>query len=116
MSKEFVPKNIKLCLDEIFLKGNVYTVLSRPFFGKMLSFQYGTKSKKIVKKLKKIPKWFIKNVSEVAIDMSPTMEKIVREVFIYALIVIDRFHVRFNINEEIKITKNRIKSAINKKK
>jgi transposase len=80
----------------------------------MLAFLYGTISEKITKNLRKLPAWFIKNVSEVAIDMSPTMEKIVREAFTYATIVIDRFHVRFNINEQIKLVKNRIKRAIKK--
>lgn len=113
---EAMPKNIKLCLDEIYLKGNVYTILSRPGMKKLLGIQYGTKSEKIIKKLKGLPAVFIKNVTEIAIDMSPTMEKIVRWVFVHAMIVIDRFHVRFNINEYIKDTKNRIKRAINKKK
>ena len=81
----------------------------------MLAIFYGTKSEKIIKKLGLLPYWFIKNVVEIAIDMSPTMEKIAREVFIYAMIVIDRFHVRFNINERIKITKNRIRTRIHKK-
>jgi len=112
---EYVEKNIRLCLDEINITWGVRTVLSRPLYNKMLAIFYGTKSEKIIKKLGLLPYWFIKNVVEIAIDMSPTMEKIAREVFIYAMIVIDRFHVRFNINERIKITKNRIRTRIHKK-
>ena len=111
---DLVQKSIKLCLDEIYIKWSVYTVLSWPFMKKMLSIQYWTKAEKIVKKLLSLPRYFIKNVTQVAIDMSPTMAKIVSEVFVNAKIVIDRFHIRFNINELLKDCKNRIKKRISK--
>ena len=54
----------------------------------------GTKSSEIIKVLTKIPYKQRLSVNEVTLDMSNSMNAIIRECFPNATIVIDRFHVQ----------------------
>lgn len=94
------PENItaRLAIDEVSLsKGELYTILSsrdRPGRkGKLIAIIASTKAEDILKVLLKVPLSKRKQVSEISMDMAPSMAKACREGFPNALQVIDRFHV-----------------------
>lgn len=94
------PENIgqHLCLDEVALSdGELYTVLtnaeSKCQKGCLIAMVKGVKSENVVKILNRIPIEKRKLVQEISVDMANSMDKIARDSFPNARIVIDRFHV-----------------------
>lgn len=88
-----------LCLDEVELSdGELYTVLTNTRAkcqkGSLIAMVKGVKSEKVSKILNRIPEEKRKKVREVTIDMGNSMEKIVKDSFPEAIIVMDRFHVQ----------------------
>ena len=89
----------KLSIDETALtNGELYTVLTNKKAkggkGALIAIVAGTKAYEINSVLAKIPISKRDNVKEVTLDMSKTMEAIVRSSFQKAVIVTDRFHVQ----------------------
>lgn len=94
------PQNItaRLAIDEVSLsKGELYTILSsrdKPGRkGKLIAIIASTKAEDILKVLLKVPLAKREQVSEISMDMAPSMAKACRESFPNALQVTDRFHV-----------------------
>ena len=114
------PENIwpKLCIDEISINWEVYTILSNPENAKnkdnnvIVAFLKWIKSKEIIKKIKdKIPyKTRVEIVKEVASDLSPTMQKIIKELFPSASLVLDRFHVMKILLDDLQSIRIRLKT------
>lgn len=59
------------------------------------------KSDKIIEVLKKQPQEIRENIKEVSVDMWGGFQKVIKEVFPNALIVIDRFHVMKLVNKAL---------------
>jgi transposase len=85
--------------------------------GSLLEVIDSHKSDEIIAVLEKQPQEMRENVREVSVDLWEGFQKVIREVFPNALIVIDRFHVmklvnkavnRIRLNREIKGLKNRV--------
>ena len=94
------PENItaRLAIDEVSLsQGELYTIVSsrdRPARkGKLIAVIASTKAEDILRVLLKIPLEKRKQVSEISMDMAPSMKKACREAFPQAEQVTDRFHV-----------------------
>ena len=95
------PKNIgpSLAIDETALScGELYTIVTnkagRGGRGTLVAMIRGTKSEEVIDVLKKIPGRLRDVVSEITLDLSPTMMKIARQVFPKAMMTNDRFHVQ----------------------
>lgn len=100
------PENIGeyLAIDEVALsKGDLYTILTnkskRSKKGTVIAIIQGTKSDDIITVLNKLPNKHI--VKEVTMDMAPTMESAIKNVFPQAKHVSDRFHVVQLITEAL---------------
>lgn len=135
------PENIwsKLCIDELSINWEVYTILSNPEnsinntnkkwiknntkYDKnknlntnknntIIAFIKWIKSKEIIKKIwDKIDyKTRVEMVKEVASDLSPTMKKIIRELFPSASLVLDRFHVMKILLDDLQSIRIRLKT------
>jgi transposase len=59
------------------------------------------KSDEIIETLKSQPQALRENVKEVSVDMWGGFQKVIKEVFLNALIVIDRFHVMKSVNKSL---------------
>lgn len=102
----------KLSIDETAISnGELHTILTnKAAHGKkkaLVATVSGTKSVEIIKVLARIPEEKRNLVKEVTLDMSPSMDAIVRSSFPLADIVTDRFHVQQLVSEavqEIRIT------------
>lgn len=102
-AKEWIlfPENIGeyLCLDEVALSdGELYTVLTNTRAkcqkGALIAMVKGVKSEVVSKILNRISEEKRKQVQEVTVDMGNSMEKIVKDSFPFASVVMDRFHVQ----------------------
>lgn len=95
------PENIgpHLSLDETSLsKGELYTILTNKAAkgqkGALIAIIEGTESASVIEVLKRIPQEIRELVTEVTLDMAGSMNKIVKQCFPKASLVIDRFHVQ----------------------
>ncbi len=95
------PRNIgsSLAIDETALScGELYTIVTnkagRGGKGTLVAMIRGTKSEDVIDVLKRIPQRLRNMVSEITLDLSPTMMKIARRVFPKAMMTNDRFHVQ----------------------
>jgi len=95
------PENIgpNLSIDETALSnGELYTVVTNKAGkgrkGTLVAIIEGTQSDNIIKVLEGIPEADRELVEEVTLDMAGSMNKIVRQSFPKASLVIDRFHVQ----------------------
>lgn len=95
------PENIgpNLSIDETALSnGELYTVVTNKAGkgqkGTLVAIIEGTQSDNIIKVLEGIPEEDRELVEEVTLDMAGSMNKIVRQSFPKASLVIDRFHVQ----------------------
>ncbi len=100
------PNNLgeKLSIDEVAVSnGELYTILTnKAAHGKkkaLVSMCEGTKASEIAPILAKIPVENREAVKEVTLDMSESMEAIIKRTFPKAAIVTDRFHVQQLISE-----------------
>ena len=94
----------RLSLDEFSRKkgkGNLVTVISDIDKGSLLEVIDSHKSDEIIEVLKAQPQAMRENVKEVSVDMWGGFEKVIKEVFPNALIVIDRFHVMKLVNKSL---------------
>ena len=96
----------KLSIDEVAVtKGELYTVLTnKAAHGKkkaLVAMCEGTKASEIASILAGIPIEKRAAVKEVTLDMSESMEAIVKRTFPKATIVTDRFHVQQLISEAV---------------
>ena len=95
------PENIgtKLSIDETALSnGELYTVVTNKAGkgqkGTLVAIIEGTQSDNIIKVLEGIPEEARELVEEVTLDMAGSMNRIVKQSFPKASLVIDRFHVQ----------------------
>jgi len=95
------PKNIgsRLSLDETSLSnGELYTILTNKAGkgqkGTLIAMIEGTDSASVIAVLNRIPEKVRELVEEVTLDMAGSMNKIVKNCFPKASLVIDRFHVQ----------------------
>lgn len=95
------PDNIgpRLAIDESSLSnGELYTFVTNRNAGtrecSLVAVVAGTKSEDVISVLKRIDEERRNSVEEVTLDLSDSMQKIVRTVFPKASRVIDRFHVQ----------------------
>ena len=76
----------------------MYTILTNKAAkgkkGALVAMMKGTDSDTIIEVLHKIPESKRKMVKEIALDLAPTMERIIKRSFPKAKIVFDRFHVQ----------------------
>ena len=102
-AKEWIlfPENIgsSLSIDETSLsQGELYTVITNKAAkgkkGALVAMIKGTNSDFVRQILQKIPLKMRSQVTEITLDMAPTMEKIARYSFPEAKLVTDRFHVQ----------------------
>lgn len=97
----------KLSIDEVAVtNGELYTVLTnKAAHGKkkaLVAMCEGTKASEIAPILAKIPIEKRTMVKEVTLDMSESMEAIIKRTFPNATIVTDRFHVQRLISEAVR--------------
>lgn len=107
------PDNIgsHLSIDETSLSnGDLYTIVTNKAAkgkkGCLVAMVEGTESEKVIQVLKRIPVKARKQVKEVTLDMAGSMNKIVKNSFRQASLVIDRFHVQklaYDAVQEIRI-------------
>jgi transposase len=93
-----------LSLDEFSKekgKRKFVTVVSDLDKGSLLEVIDSHKSDEIIEELKSQPQAMRENVKEVSVDMWGGFQKVIREVFPNALIVIDRFHVMQLVNKAL---------------
>lgn len=95
-----------LSIDETALsKGELYTIITNKKAhggkGALVAIAAGTKAVDIIEVLTKAPQTLRNKVKEVTLDMSRTMEAIIRKSFPNASIVTDRFHVQQLITEAV---------------
>lgn len=102
------PKNIgsKLSIDEVAISnGELYTVITnKAAKGRkkaLVAMAQGTKASDVSAILAKIPLEQRKTVKEVTLDMSDTMDAIIRKSFPKAVRVTDRFHVQQLVSEAL---------------
>ena len=107
------PQNMgtHLSIDETSVSnGELYTIVTNKAAkgrkGALVAIVEGTKAGEVIKVLDKIPDSILDQVEEVTLDMSESMNKIVRTCFPKASRVIDRFHVQrlaFDAIQEMRI-------------
>ena len=102
------PENMgeKLSIDEVAISnGELYTVITNKAAkgkkGALVAMVSGTKAADVIDVLSKIPQGSRDPVKEVTLDMSNSMDVIVRSAFPRATIVTDRFHVQQLITEAV---------------
>lgn len=111
------PENIgeKLSIDEVAIsKDELHAIVTnKKAKGRkraVVAIVYGVKSDIVAKVLKKIPLQKRKSVKEVTLDMSNSMDTIIRDSFPAAKIVTDRFHVQQLVSEaaqEMRVSRRR---------
>lgn len=111
------PDNIgkNLSIDEVAISnGELYTIVTnKAACGKkkaLVAIVAGTKSQAVIKVLAKIPVEKRNVVAEATLDMSNSMDVIIRNSFPKSTLVTDRFHVQQLVSEavqEIRITLRR---------
>jgi transposase len=102
------PENIgpQLSIDEVALtNGELYTVLTNKAAhgkqGALIAMVEGTKVCKITPILTTIPFEKRALVTEVTLDMSESMNAMVKQAFPNAILVLDRFHVQRLVSEAV---------------
>lgn len=94
----FHPENLgtRLALDETSLhRGELFTVLTNKDTGKLVALMEGTKASEIVAKLcAKLPIEARMIVEEITLDMDGGFDWVVRQCFLNAEFIVDRFHVQ----------------------
>lgn len=94
-----LPKNCgsRLSIDETSLHDDLFTILSNKDghgkSGTIVAMVRGTKSSEVIAQLLKLPEQQRLAVTEVTMDFSDSMMRIVRTVFPNATIIIDCFHI-----------------------
>jgi transposase len=95
------PENIgsDLSIDETSVSnGELYTIVTNKSAkgkkGVLVAIVEGTSSEKVIEALERIPEEKLNEVKEITLDMSDSMQRIVRHCFPKARRVIDRFHVQ----------------------
>lgn len=94
-----LPQNIgvRLSIDETSLHGDLFTILSNKDghgrSGTIVAMVRGTKSADVIAQLKKLPEEQRLAVTEVTMDFSDSMMRIVSAAFPNATIIIDCFHI-----------------------
>jgi len=101
-----VPDYLFLFVYEVDLSnGDLYTIVTNKAAhgkqGALVAMVEGTKSDDVAKVLSRIDLIERNLVTEVTLDMSPAMERIVRDSFRRARFVTDRFHVQQLISDAI---------------
>ncbi len=94
----------RLSLDEFSKekgKRKFVTVVSDIDRGSLLEVIDSHKSEEIIEVLKAQPEAIRENVKEVSVDMWGGFQKVIKEIFPKALIVIDRFHVMQLVNKAL---------------
>ena len=94
----------KISLDELGMekgKRQLVTVVSNIETASLLEVIDSHKSDEIIEVLKAQPTQMRENVKEVSVDMWGGFQKVIKEVFPNALIVIDRFHVVKLVNKAL---------------
>ncbi|PIZ01151.1 DDE transposase [bacterium (Candidatus Howlettbacteria) CG_4_10_14_0_8_um_filter_40_9] len=96
----------RMSIDEVAVSnGELYTIITNKNAcggkGSLASILSGTKASSIVPILTKIPLEKRNTVEEVTLDMSHSMDAIVRNTFPKSTIVIDRFHVQKLVSEAV---------------
>jgi transposase len=106
------PQNIgaKLSIDETSVSnGELHTIITNKAAhgkkGALVMIAEGTKASFIAKVLEKMPEQERATVTEATLDMSNTMELIIRTAFPRATIVTDRFHVQQLVSEAVQETR-----------
>lgn len=107
------PENIDthLSIDETSLSnGDLFTILTNKAAkgkkGVLIAMIEGTEANKVISILNRIPKKKRNKVKEITLDMAGSMNKIARQSFPKASLVIDRFHVQklaYDAVQEIRI-------------
>jgi transposase len=107
------PDNIgeHLSIDETSVsQGELYTIVTNKAAkgkkGAIVAIVSGTDSDTVIEALERIPEEQLNKVTEVTLDMSDSMRRIVRRCFPNAIRVIDRFHVQklaYDALQEIRI-------------
>lgn len=112
------PDNVgrKLSIDEISVtNGELYTIVTNKQAkggkGALVAIVAGTKAVEVVAVLKKIPLELRNQVIEVTLDMSNSMDVIIKQSFPNVVIVTDRFHVQQLVTEAVQ----EIRVALRKK-
>lgn len=106
---------LRLCIDEININNEVYTILSNPVINKIVAIIPWVKANLITSFLRdKISYEKRLKVKEVTLDMSQSMDWIVTELFPQAKRTLDRYHVTSNVLEDIQSVRMRIKTIIKK--
>ena len=111
----------KVCIDEVNLCWDVYTIISNPESWKIIAFIPWIKASVVTGKVSEAIdlKTRIAIVKEVSIDMSNAMNWIWSHLFPWTIRTYDRFHVTKNVlddNQAIRIrTKTKIKDEENNK-
>ena len=99
----FYPKNLgeHLAIDETSLiKGDFYSILTNKDTGKLIALMKGTKASEITEKLMKhLSVKERMKVKEVTLDMDAGFDWVVRQCFLNAEHVVDRFHVQKLVTE-----------------
>lgn len=96
----------RLSIDETSLSnGELYTVITNKYGkgrkGSLVALIKGTKASVVQEVLYKIPFRERLTVEEVTLDMAQNMESIVRECFLHAVRITDRFHVQKLVSEAV---------------
>jgi transposase len=102
------PENIgsRISIDEVCLSnGELYTVVTNKAGkgrkGSLIAMVKGTKAADVSRILKRIPVQHRMTVTEVTLDMSNSMDWIVRQSFPNAMLVTDRFHVQQLVSDAL---------------
>ena len=94
----FHPENLgkKLTIDETgLIHGELYTIVTNKEKGKLVALMKGTKAADITAKLMKhLPVEKRMEVEEVTLDMDDGFDWVVRQCFLNAEFIVDRFHVQ----------------------
>ena len=94
-----IPENMgpRLCIDETEINGDLFTIVSNPEAhgkcGSVVAMVRGTKASDVVRILLMIDETVRKEVKEVTMDFSESMQAIVTAAFPEATLVIDKFHM-----------------------
>lgn len=102
------PKNCgsRMSIDEVAVtQGELYTIVTNKKAhgkkGALVAIVHGTKSNDVIECLSRIPARVRSMTLEVTLDMSPSMECIVRTAFPRARLTTDRFHVQQLMSEAV---------------
>jgi transposase len=102
------PENLgeNISIDETSLSdGELYTIVTNKDMkgqkGSLIAIVEGTGSDEVIQALQQIPEHKRNMVKEATLDMSNSMDKIIRKSFKNADLVIDRFHVQKLVNDAL---------------